>query len=138
MQIQGDGYWAKASVKLNFSESLKFGESVGNPCDPSTYNIPHTEEELLHHELVMEDFFRDSLNKEETERLMAYLTVPYLRIPLVLEFFSQDRASSLLNGKLRRLLESAIFQPLAFTTDVKISRQVPVARDQKGECARDQ
>jgi len=46
-----------------------------------------SEEQLIH--TPIGPIFGDSVNVEETERLLSYLTVDYLRLPLVLEFFSQ-------------------------------------------------
>jgi hypothetical protein len=55
------------------------------------------------------------LQPSSVELLLQYLTVPYLRIPLVIEFFtSEDHINALKDPKLRRLVEAAIFEPGAY------------------------
>ena len=56
--------------------------------------------------------FEDELFGQDCELLMSYLTVPYLRIPLVLGFFSTEvRIRSLTVPALRELLEAVLFEP---------------------------
>ncbi|GAB5356506.1 hypothetical protein AAMO2058_000295800 [Amorphochlora amoebiformis] len=62
--------------------------------------------------------FDNSLSQEDSEYLLSALTVPYLRIPLVLQFFTQkDRVSSLLHVQLQNLLESVLFEPMHWIPD---------------------
>ena len=52
------------------------------------------------------------LSQRDSELLLSYLTVPYLRMPLVLTFFaSNDRIHKLGSTKLRRILDSVLFEP---------------------------
>ena len=52
------------------------------------------------------------LSQRDSELLLSYLTVPYLRMPLVLTFFSSnDRIHKLGSKKLRRILDSVLFEP---------------------------
>ena len=52
------------------------------------------------------------LSQRDSELLLSYLTVPYLRVPLVLTFFaSNDRVHKLGSKKLRRILDSVLFEP---------------------------
>ena len=47
-----------------------------------------------------------ALGQHDAELLLSYLTVPYLRIPLVVSFFaSDDRIHSLQSPTLQALLE---------------------------------
>ena len=53
-----------------------------------------------------------ALGQHDSELLLSYLTVPYLRVPLVVSFFaSDDRIHSLQVPKLQALLEAALFEP---------------------------
>eukprot|EP00457_Paulinella_chromatophora_P000002 gb/GEZN01000002.1/.p1 GENE.gb/GEZN01000002.1/~~gb/GEZN01000002.1/.p1 ORF type:complete len:6816 (+),score=1425.09 gb/GEZN01000002.1/:114-20561(+) len=52
------------------------------------------------------------LGQYDSELLISYLTVPYLRLPLVLSFFAtEDRIHKLASSKLRRILDSVLFEP---------------------------
>ena len=53
-----------------------------------------------------------ALGQHDAELLLSYLTVPYLRVPLVISFFaSDDRIHSLQSHKLQLLFEAALFEP---------------------------
>jgi hypothetical protein len=52
------------------------------------------------------------LNQRDSELLISYLTVPYMRLPLLLTFFgSEDRIHKLQSGQLRAVLDSVLFEP---------------------------
>lgn len=52
------------------------------------------------------------LSQRDSELLLSFLTVPYLRLPLVLTFFaSEDRVHKLQSRKLRDILSSVCFEP---------------------------
>lgn len=52
------------------------------------------------------------LGQHDSELLISFLTVPYLRLPLVLTFFaSDDRLHKLQSHKLRNILDSVMFEP---------------------------
>ena len=52
------------------------------------------------------------LNQRDSELLLSFLTVPYLRLPLVLTFFaSDDRVHKLQSSKLKGILDSVLFEP---------------------------
>ena len=67
------------------------------------------EDDILHEEILKD--FNGNLSQEEAEQLYSYLTTPYMRIPLVLDFFSRDRVGCLFNISLQRMLEETIFVP---------------------------
>ena len=51
------------------------------------------------------------LGQRDSELLISYLTVPYLRLPLVLTFFSSDdRIHKLQSPQLRSILDSVLFE----------------------------
>ena len=55
------------------------------------------------------------LGQRDSELLLSYLTVPYIRIPLVLTFFTtNDRIHKLALVKLRDMLDSVMFEPVDF------------------------
>jgi Protein of unknown function (DUF3638)/Protein of unknown function (DUF3645) len=61
--------------------------------------------------------FNDTLTEEMAQSLFAFLTVPYLRTPLVVSFFaSRDRVELLTNTELRDLFEAVLFEPGPWTS----------------------
>ena len=59
-----------------------------------------------------EDQFGQVLNQRDSELLISYLTVPYMRIPLLMAFFaSDDRIHKLQSPELRLILDSVLFEP---------------------------
>ena len=57
--------------------------------------------------------------QEDAEQMFTILTAPYVRIPLILEFFAQERAGSLFNEQLRELLIQALFEPREGVTSIR-------------------
>ena len=73
-----------------------------------------------------------ALGQQDAELLLSYLTVPYLRIPLIVSFFaSDDRIHALQSLKLQSVLDAAIFEPGAHlplaSTDIE-PVDVPTSR----------
>ena len=69
-----------------------------------------TEDDVLHHNSL--PTYGDTLSREESERLMSSLTVRYIAIPLVLDFFAtMDRHTYLFNPGMQQLLRSVLFEP---------------------------
>ena len=59
-----------------------------------------------------EDKYGQVLNQRDSELLISYLTVPYMRLPLLLSFFSsEDRIHKLQSTELRLILDSVLFEP---------------------------
>ena len=76
------------------TKDMKEQRYSGNPADPAWYGIfasdpmdGTTEDDVLHKEAL--DDFDGNLSREDSEALFSYLTVPYLRVPLVIEFFAK-------------------------------------------------
>ncbi len=68
-----------------------------------------TEDDVLHCDAL--PTFSNTLSREESEQLMSYLTVDYVRIPLVLGFFaSRDRVTYLFNPALQALLRAVLLE----------------------------
>ena len=58
------------------------------------------------------------LTLRDAELLLQYLTAPYLRIPLLLNFFTdQTRVSALASPRIQEVLEAALFEPGAYAAD---------------------
>jgi hypothetical protein len=56
--------------------------------------------------------FDGKLSSRFSELLLQYLTVPYLRIPLVMQFFSdQVRVKTLVSDELQVVLDACLFEP---------------------------
>jgi hypothetical protein len=56
-----------------------------------------------------------ALGQRDSELLLSFLTVPYVRLPLVLNFFAtDDRVHKLALPKLRDILDSVLFEPGRF------------------------
>jgi hypothetical protein len=86
------------------------------PCtiaDPRFYSGPAsakggggrddvTEDDVIHKQIVHD--FDATLTQEDAERLLSYLTAPYLRLPLVLSFFAEERLGALFNRQLQAIL----------------------------------
>ena len=61
---------------------------------------------------TFEDKYGQVLNQRDSELLISYLTVPYMRLPLILTFFaSEDRIHKLQSKDLRLILDSVLFEP---------------------------
>jgi hypothetical protein len=55
------------------------------------------------------------LGQRDSELLLSFLTVPYIRLPLVLNFFAgEDRVHKLASSKLREILDAVVFEPGKF------------------------
>jgi hypothetical protein len=83
---------------------------------PSNLAAPHeisTEDDVLHIKNLPS--FDGCLGQQDSEMLLSFLTVPYLRIPLVLTFFStDDRIHALRSTELQAVLDSVLFEPARF------------------------
>jgi hypothetical protein len=90
------------------------GEARGDPspADPSYLcgQRIQDEEDVLHAKKL--PTFENRISKQNSELLMSYLTVPYMRIPLVLSFFAKEENLLTLKHKgLRELVDAAVFEP---------------------------
>ena len=84
------------------------------------------EEDILHIRKLPD--FDKSLSARNAELLLQYLTVPYLRIPLVLSFFSKpENTSALGNISLQEMLDAVLFEPGDFhqNTEKLCPEQIP-------------
>ncbi|MEY3597344.1 MAG: hypothetical protein RL543_1297, partial [Pseudomonadota bacterium] len=89
-------------------------------ADPSFYTEPYfieSESDVLH-QWDLPDFgslevgHSRALGQQDSEMLLSFLTVPYMRVPLVVSFFSSDdRIHSLQSEKLQNILDATLFEP---------------------------
>ena len=74
----------------------------------------NNEDDILHLSAPELPTFGNMLKPSESERLIQFLTVPYIRIPLVLDFFANgnpERLSALKCKSLQLILDAALFEP---------------------------
>jgi thiol-disulfide isomerase/thioredoxin len=89
-------------------------------ANPSLYTQPYfveSESDVLH-QWDLPDFGSlevgqaRALGQQDSEMLLSFLTVPYMRVPLVVSFFSSDdRIHSLQSEKLQNILDATLFEP---------------------------
>ncbi|CAK9118523.1 unnamed protein product [Durusdinium trenchii] len=69
-----------------------------------------TEDDLLYMRSL--PTFNEMLRASDSEALLSFLTVPYIRMPLVLAFFTTgDRVNSLFDQGLQQILQAVILEP---------------------------
>eukprot|EP01087_Luapelamoeba_hula_P004848 TRINITY_DN1482_c0_g1_i1.p1 TRINITY_DN1482_c0_g1~~TRINITY_DN1482_c0_g1_i1.p1 ORF type:complete len:4317 (-),score=602.49 TRINITY_DN1482_c0_g1_i1:51-13001(-) len=84
--------------------------SVATPSFLTTPHPVETEDDVLHIKNLPS--FEEALGQRDAELLISYLTVPYMRLPLVMTFFStEDRIHSLKSKQLQEVLDSVLFEP---------------------------
>lgn len=75
-----------------------------------------TEDDVLHIKSL--PTFDGRISPRQTELLLQYLTVPYLRIPLVLQFFAcQEHIAALACEQLQEVLDACLFEPGQWQAD---------------------
>lgn len=82
-----------------------------------------SEDDVLHVHTMPS--FGDRLGQADSELLLSYLTVPYLRLPLCLGYFSTEvRVHALSQSQLRDVLQAVVFEPGRFLPS-RLYGQVP-------------
>ena len=115
-----DPYHTKAHVQVFWNGGRQLiwgeGETLKSPADTEViFGKPYiTEDDVLHTEskkLIEMRQIANTLNPVEAEQVLSFLTVPYIRIPLVVGFFaSNERTSLLFNAPLQNLLRAVLFE----------------------------
>lgn len=83
--------------------------SLGVEVPPGSSGIT-TEDDVLH--VWTLPAFDNTISQADSEQMISILTTPYLRIPLLLQFFStQSRMHALGCESLRRILQAAVLEP---------------------------
>lgn len=102
------------------------GQVLHSPIDVSRLlEVEHpSEDDVLHAKSLPS--FGGSMSPEECEVVLSCLTTPYLRIPLLLDFFSlQDRHTYLFVGEMQRALRAVLFEPAAYVSPEKLRAADP-------------
>lgn len=128
---------ADVQVTVFGDRKVFFGEGlvVHSPADIGAilnHSGPQrpTEDDILHSDALPN--FGDTLSRQESEMLLSYLTVPYLRIPLVLAFFATgDRVTYLFNHQIQGLLRAVLFDSADWVPSGKQDRitTVPASKE---------
>ena len=75
-----------------------------------------TEDDILHIRNLPD--FDGTLGAKDCELMLQYLTAPYMRIPLLLNFFSNEvRLKTLRNKEMQEVLDAAMFEPGQWKSD---------------------
>ena len=78
-----------------------------------------TEDDILHIKNLPD--FDGTLGARDCELMLQYLTAPYMRIPLLLSFFSNEvRLKALRNTNMQEVLDAALFEPGQWKCDYDI------------------
>lgn len=101
-----------ASFLTNVRRTLQ----VQSGEDPAS--VAFSEDSVLYAQAL--PTFDSTLSEEDSESLLSCLSVPRLRIPLTLDFFSHGRSGALLNTELQRLLVGALFEIGAISTTLLV------------------
>jgi hypothetical protein len=92
-----------------FGKDSRAGPSGADPSALAKEPI-NTEEDVLHVPTL--PTFGGKLNQSASELLIQYLTVPYLRIPLLLNLLATpEHISSLGNREIQGVLDGALYEP---------------------------
>ncbi|AIO00701.1 hypothetical protein LPMP_311130 [Leishmania panamensis] len=119
---------ADIAVKGFGDREVMYGEGLAlhSPIDVSRMvEADHpTEDDVLHAKAL--PTFAGTMNVEESEVLLSCLTAPYVRIPLVLDFFaSQDRHTYLFVYEVQEVLRAVLFEPAAYASPTVLSHADP-------------
>ncbi|KAG5471337.1 hypothetical protein LSCM1_01417 [Leishmania martiniquensis] len=115
-------------VKGFGDREVMYGEGLAlhSPIDVSRMiEVDHpTEDDVLHAKVL--PTFGGTMSVEESEVLLSCLTVPYVRIPLVLDFFaSQDRHTYLFVHEVQEVLRAVLFEPAAYASPTVLGHADP-------------
>ena len=87
-----------------------------------------TEDDILHIRNLPD--FDGTLGAKDCELMLQYLTAPYMRIPLLLSFFSNEvRLKALRNTNMQEVLDAALFEPGQWKCefDIPLPSVIPAA-----------
>lgn len=91
------------------TQSLRSIPSQANPSILLGERVD-TEDDILHIRSLPD--FDGTLGAKDCELMLQYLTAPYMRIPLLLHFFSYEmRLKALRSRELQEVLDAALFEP---------------------------
>jgi len=120
-KLSQNGYFVSAFGQMEVycrprNPEVLFTHRYPSVATPSFLTSPipsKTEDDILHIRNL--PTFDDVLGQRDSELLLSYLTVPYLRIPLVLTFLAtEDRIHFLRSKRLQELVDAVLFEPGRF------------------------
>ena len=89
-----------------------------------------TEDDILHVRHLPD--FDGTLGPKDCELMLQYLTAPYLRIPLLLNFFSSEvRLKALRNKQLQEVLDAAMLEPGQWKKEATVSLPTQIPSPQR-------
>jgi hypothetical protein len=118
IEIELDSAFPSQANRGLFSRLWRFLGLTAKPrASPSSANPSvlagervDTEDDVLHLKTLPN--FEDTMGARDSEVMLQYLTAPYLRIPLLLNFFSNEkRLKSLRSFEMQQVLDAALFEP---------------------------
>jgi len=106
---QGGGFLARLSHRLHRYNSDDKALSSASPSLLTDTDV-RTEDDILFLKTLPD--FNGALPPADVELLLTYLTAPYIRVPLILGFFTdRQRISLLREPSLQAVLDAALFEP---------------------------
>ena len=106
---QKKGLFSRFASMLSGEEAPRAPPSASDPSNLADERIDN-EDDALHIRHLPS--FDGRLSAQNSELLLQYLTAPYLRVPLVLEFFASEmRLASLSSADVQACLDSCLFEP---------------------------
>jgi hypothetical protein len=147
MSLKVDGFGRRLTV-VNIHKvqdqgmfSRLLGQSVPKPrAPPSGADLElviepgiATEDDILHVPNAKLPSFGGRLCFSDTELLCQFLTAPYLRIPMIVDFFREEsRLRALESQDLQRILDACLFEPGAWTPDSKKQLPATIPSSERG------
>lgn len=124
--VKKKSFWSRLGFYVGLGpKKLRSIPSQANPSILLSQRVD-TEDDILHIRDLPD--FDGTLGAKDCELMLQYLTAPYLRIPLLLNFFaSETRLKTLRNRDLQEVLDAALFEPGAWKArdNVATPQQVP-------------
>eukprot|EP00919_Chromeraceae_sp_WS-2016_P010528 GHVR01024575.1.p1 GENE.GHVR01024575.1~~GHVR01024575.1.p1 ORF type:complete len:1627 (+),score=452.86 GHVR01024575.1:727-4881(+) len=110
MQKKKKGVFNKWFKWLGIGGKTRAPPSAADPSNLVPGQKIENEEDVLHLKSMPD--FDGRLRASDCEHLLQYLTAPYLRIPLILQFFAdENRVEALASPSLLNVVEAALFEP---------------------------
>jgi hypothetical protein len=106
---QRGGLFSKLWSYMGLTSKPRASPSSANPSVLAGERVDN-EDDVLHLKTLPN--FDGTMGASDAELLLQYLTAPYLRIPLILNFFSNEkRLKCLKNEEIQSVLDAALFEP---------------------------
>ncbi|CAN0273248.1 unnamed protein product, partial [Ectocarpus sp. 12 AP-2014] len=114
--IDDDGKASRGALAAfrKFLKGMNMSKTRAPPSGANPSNLVEkridNEDDVLHVQSLPD--FGDRLRSRDCELMLQYLTVPYLRIPLVIKFFADPvRMQALWSEDLQEVLDASLFEP---------------------------